>query len=384
MTRGNILPKILMLIFLTLVLTFCGDSSENHSGNSGNGGQEVLLTDGNSNQNANGDSNKQNGKNEINEKLFEAVKNADINEINRLLNRGADVNYRVLNDTTLTFACSEKQSEVALTLIKGGADINATTTDGFTPLALASRNGMTDIVKILIRKGADINVENKGGYTPLHYASEEGHTETVKVLLEAGARVDIRNVFDSTTALDLAKNKEIQQLIVDRIEKQKMLANKLVNAVREQNIEETENLIKAGADINTLVIGMHPLMLACETGNKELVKLLIEYGANLNQQDYDGYSALLYVTDNTNNVEIARLLLKAGANPNIKGFGGITPLHTAVFKGNPEMVELLIEYGADVNAKDEMKGETPLDLASGLSSNEKIRSMLLKAGAKKN
>ena len=89
-------------------------------------------------------------------------------------------------------------------LIKAGADVNATSKDGWTPLHWAARKGHTDAVIALLEAGADVNATDERDLTPLYWAAFKGHTDAVIALLEAGA--DVRATDNrGRTPLDLAK-----------------------------------------------------------------------------------------------------------------------------------------------------------------------------------
>ena len=102
-----------------------------------------------------------------------------------------------------------------------------------------------------------------------------------------------------------------------------------------------------------------PLHWACDRGNTEIAKLLIEYGADVNAIGI-GTSPLHWAC-HRGNTEMAKLLIEHGADVNASEYGR-TQLHRAIDMCEREIVKLLIEYGADVNAKDE-SGWTPLDIA---------------------
>ena len=72
-------------------------------------------------------------------------------------------------------------------LLAAGASINIKTTDGQTPLILATRNSKNDFTAMLIEKGADVNAVDNEQHSALYYASEAGFTEIVEQLLLAGA-----------------------------------------------------------------------------------------------------------------------------------------------------------------------------------------------------
>merc|ERR1712078_113458 len=92
---------------------------------------------------------------------------------------------------TLDFAqqvvAGERTFDINSSMDGSGAEVNAKSEYGATPLHWASQEGYTDIVKLLIEKGADVNAKDEEGKTPLNWASEGGHTDIVKLLVEKGA-----------------------------------------------------------------------------------------------------------------------------------------------------------------------------------------------------
>jgi len=116
---------------------------------------------------------------------------------------------------------------------------------------------------------------------------------------------------------------------------------------------------------------------AAAKGNIEAVKQHLADGADVNlKMSFDGATALNHAAWH-GHMEIIQLLLENGANANAKRNDGWAPLHDAVYKGHKEIVELLIANGADMNAK--FDGKTPLDLVVGKdSSREKAMSDLLR------
>ena len=156
----------------------------------------------------------------------------------------------------------------------------------------------------------------------------------------------------------------------------------LYYVVKKGNIEIVKLLLENGADPNTPdSAGETPLSLAVGYRHIEIVKLLLENGADPNIPD-SKRRALLYQTVQYGFKEIAELLLTYGANPNAKGGSGFTPLHWAVQKNNPEMVDLLLNHGANINEKG-ISGETPLSFALTYRDIE-IINLLLNHGADPN
>jgi ankyrin repeat protein len=122
-------------------------------------------------------------------------------------------------------------------------------------------------------------------------------------------------------------------------------------AVYKGDVAEATRLVRAGADVSLANnYGATPMSLAAEVGNTDMLKVLLEAGANVDSPNPDGQTALLAVS-RTGNVSAAKLLLDHGATVDAKEkFGGQTALMWASARRHPEMMQLLISKGADVNA----------------------------------
>jgi ankyrin repeat protein len=122
-------------------------------------------------------------------------------------------------------------------------------------------------------------------------------------------------------------------------------------AVYEGNVAEAKRLLRAGANVSLANnYGATPMSLAAEVGNAEMLRVLLEVGANADSPDPDGMTALLAVA-RTGKVDAAQVLLSHGATVDAKEkFGGQTALMWASARRHPEMMQLLISKGADVNA----------------------------------
>ena len=157
-------------------------------------------------------------------------------------------------------------------------------------------------------------------------------------------------------------------------------ATALLEAVRNNDLESCRALIASGVDINEVSGSPErtALIYAAEYGYREIVALLIQFGADVSAQADEGLSAL-YLASVEGKVEVVDMLLQAGASPGIQDDNNVTPLHGAAYLQHPEVVELLIKAGADVNARD-CSGAFPLGLAAEAGS-APIVEMLLKAGA---
>jgi len=120
------------------------------------------------------------------EKLHEAVKAGDVEDVRTHLRRGAD-----LKPGHLRAAADAGHTEVVRVLLEAGADVNAAPVTGSTALHAAAEKGYDDVAQLLLEAGANANAEASGPHqTPLFGAAREGQVEVVVLLLAAGAEPD--------------------------------------------------------------------------------------------------------------------------------------------------------------------------------------------------
>jgi ankyrin repeat protein len=136
-----------------------------------------------------------------------------------------------------------------------------------------------------------------------------------------------------------------------------------------------------------------PLHTAARFGRDDLAELLIARGADLEAGDEPARNTALHIAAQYGNVAVARVLITRGANVNAPNKYGRTSLHDAVsglagtsdLDGRLQVARLLLSRGADINARERGSGRTPLDEATGASSNqangERMTELLLAAGA---
>jgi ankyrin repeat protein len=145
-----------------------------------------------------------------------AVYNGRMEIVKALLEKGADVNAisRYHGNTALIKAANNGRMEIVKALLEKGADVNSINRSGETALLQAAqcKYGATEIVKALLEKGADVNASSRHGYTALMRAAIHGCEDTVKVLLDNGAKVYLENNISEKTAYDLAVDKNHKEI----------------------------------------------------------------------------------------------------------------------------------------------------------------------------
>ncbi len=249
-------------------------------------------------------------------------------------------------------------------------------------LSLAAACGYTDVIECLLDLGADINLNDQGdlGYTPIEHAAREDQIEALKLLIKKGAEIDKGNTIDS---------------------------NALIGACIGANDEILKQLIQSGANINHVDNnGQSALHYICRYAKQwgsgtitqtingvttelenprfqehtKIFNTLLDNGVNVNLMTNYGYVPL-HLASETDTSSFIEPMIKKGADVNIKNSKGFAPLHAACDRGNIKSVTVLIDHGADVNVVDN-DGFTPL-LGAALSQNVDLIKLLLEKGAKK-
>ena len=159
------------------------------------------------------------------------------------------------------------------------------------------------------------------------------------------------------------------------------LHDELISASKNGDVEKVKTMITKGADVNEKdSYGSTAIIYAVKSGNCDCVNILIKSGADTNIRNIEAWTPLLMATK-AGNVAIVKTLLDNGTDPNLKGLcGNWTPLMRAVYDNHPEIAQALLKKNADVNAQND-HGKTALDIAKAFERNDMIQ-LLEKAGAK--
>jgi quinoprotein dehydrogenase-associated probable ABC transporter substrate-binding protein len=246
------------------------------------------------------------------------------------LAEGADPNDELSN------ALVANDPERVKFLVSKGADVNKADAQGWTPLTSAARQRHDKMIDLLISLGADPNKVDGNGMTPLVSAVMRDHVPSIKALLNAGANIE---------------------------ELGPQGYRPLSLAVAESKYEAAKTLMEAGADVNVASgkEGLTPLMIvAAQTGPAE--------GAR-------------FLPGSTRPIDVAKGMVERGAEVNAQADNGMTALMIAATHNSPPMIGLLIDAGADAEAKNK-QGQTATDVANINGNLEAAQAIMVLAAAK--
>jgi ankyrin repeat protein len=329
-------------------------------------------------------------------RLADAVKNKKKDAVRALLKERVDVNERQGDGTTaLHWAAYWNDLDTADLLIRAGANVNAATDVGVTPLYLAAEVASAPMTEKLLAAGADSNAAAETGVTPLMLAARGGSVDAVRALLARKANVNAKENSAGQTALMWAVAQEHPQVV------QALLERGADPHARTKS--ESRYVVRGGPggyDLFTDVEwvkagGSTALLFAAGRGSIDSAKLLLEFGANVNDMGADGNSALV-VAAHSGHGAFATFLLERGANVNADG-AGYTVLHAAVLRGDLDLLKASLAHGANPNARlangtpyrrqsadyylsSDLVGATPLILSAKYASADMIQA-LVAAGA---
>ena len=286
----------------------------------------------------------------------------------QLVDAHADVRKAGPGGTAPLAVCARFSSaETIRRMLAAGAVPDSIDARGQTPLMWAASAGNEDAMRLLLDAGADANRVSQGGFTPLFFAIKSGRTEPVQLLLDAGADHTFRGP-EKTSAVQLA--------------------------MYQRNYGAAAILIKRGADVSARDRrGLQLLHQAAAAGDAGLVRLLLAEGADPN--GLSGPSRIKWVTEANfgvppppvppapplfiaaanGNAEVMKLLVQAGAQGRYVAGDGTSVVHAAAKGGSASALEYALNLAPDANHAD-AGGNTPLHVLLGNGLQPELESMM--------
>ena len=311
-----------------------------------------------------------------------------------LIDAGADLHTKdEYGSSPLHYACESGALDVVKMLVRAGARVRATYSAGWTCLQVASQRGHTetvrylvglpevelnqrdagnhnalhlaavnkhtDVVQVLIDAGADIDTQNYEGRSPLHDACGAGELDVVKMLVRAGARVCATDEEGRTClmlAARLGHTETVRYLVgLPEVELNHRDTESNYTALHLAAIHMCTDvvlvLIDAASDMDTQNHeGRSPLHDACAFGELDIVKMLVRAGAGVRATDDEGCACLMLAacSGHTETVRYLVGLPEVDVNHHSAGAdGNLTALHYAARMRHTDVVQVLIDAGAD-------------------------------------
>ncbi len=334
--------------------------------------------------------------------LMECARTGDLAAVTALLAAGADVNAKEsINDqTALMWAVGQQHADVVRALVEVGADIQARSRTypqnvetgnrggggavtevlrgGSTPLLFAARVGDLESAKLLVAAGADVNDALPDGASALIVAAHSGHGALGAWLLEKGAAPNAAGV--GYTALHAAINRSDVALV-------KALLT--YGADPDIRIRKGSPARRDSNDfqLQSRLVGATAYLLAAKFVEVDIMRALVDAGANREAVMPDGTTALMLAAGNGEArardprrnetrrqicvcdwgiiepesvvLDAVKIALDGGSDVNAVNRSGDTALHSAAAMGYDSVVQLLADRGADLNVKNK-RGLTPL------------------------
>ena len=355
-------------------------------------------------------------------------------EFRFLVEHNADFGIKDDNGMTLfQEVCKGGHLDIIRYLVDLGAEVNLPDHDGLTAIHYAVMSGNAELVDFLLDHGSDPNIRTKKNETPRHFAAKYSTLDEVRFLVEHGASIKAINwtlvenlkeqrrrqdklYYDSDethiSALKKALGLKTPESLVDEFEdgEEEDAAQPKYEEIDEDDDDGGERYAEAEAEANqpqrpTLNVaptatindldhipfellprdvndaatdeGMTALHYAAQNGDIDIIRYLVEHGADITAQDYEQSRSVLHFAAQNGNIECIKYLTEHGANLLDHDMNGATAFHHAVLSNNLEAVKYFVTKKLDYKAKDK-RGWSAMHYAAEGGSIEVMKYLLAK------
>lgn len=356
--------------------------------------------------------------------LMIAARMGNVDGVRAILDAGAAVNATDPElETALMVAVRANRPDVVKLLIDRGAQVDAVTRVGKTParrppnagggshgagivrggwpdrgyqeatpggmtaLLYAARDGRIDIVRMLLAAGADLKKDDVNKISPFAMAITNNHIELAQLFLDRGADANERDNWGRTPLWEAVemRNLETNKSGQNGVDREKSLS--LIRAIlmhgadvnaRTAEIPPLRRFIMGLGDLSWVdFTGQTPFLRAALSGDVTVMKLLLDHGADPNIPTFAGSTALMaaaginwmggqtYTESKESLMEAVKICLDHGADVNAENTMGLRAIFGAVNRGSDDIVQLLVDKGAEIDLKDK-QGRTLMNWAEGV------------------
>lgn len=346
--------------------------------------------------------------------LMIAARSGNAAIVRALLAKGANVNAKTVKSrqTPLMWAVGERRVDIVKLLIDAKADVKAASSIAFTPLLFAARNGDIESAKLLVAAGAGPNDIGSDGTHPLPLAIVSGQAAFAHFLLDQGADANgqlfgVGALHAASGSVEMWLREWLRVRGIDGV-----FGSGLLSVARAERVPLVKALLAKGADVNARITtstgvqgwltikkgafepfsvgtgdlkGATPLWVAAFSSNRgfgmdsQVLKVLLDAKADHRLATADGTTPLMAAAGlgqstfspgkprgdrSVNAEEAVTILVEAGADLHAVNEAKFTALHGAAFRGLNEVIEYLVQKGANINAQDFL-GRTAFRMAEG-------------------
>jgi uncharacterized protein len=275
-------------------------------------------------------------------------------------------------------------------IIRGGLPETGSQTPiagGMTPLLYAARDGRLEIARLLMTAKADVNQADANGISPLQMAINNNQTKVATLLMDQGADINSADAYGRSPlwlAVQL-RNQELDRSMTNGVDRQAALEliQALIARGAKVNFRTTDSPpsprhIMPLGDLSWVnFIGQTPFLRAALSGDITVMRMLLEHGADPNIATEEGTTALMaaagvnwvvaqtYTESKEAQMEAVQLCLEKGGDVNAKNSMGLTAIHGAANRGADDIIQFLYDHGAKLDVKDK-EGRTPMVWAEGV------------------